>query len=402
MLDAAGTADPGGAALRVCTSEELRAFVALAREAGIVALDTEFMGEGRFRTLLCLVQLASATAEGARVELVDPLADEEGLGELAQLLADPTIEVVVHAGRQDIALLRRALNTDVTNVFDTQLAAGFAGMSAQSSYESLLGAFLGLRVAKSAGFTRWDRRPLSEEQLSYAREDVLHLLELSQRLQERLRSLGRLEWALQECEALALSSDERDEVTIFMRLPRIRSLAPRSLAAARELVAWRERTAERRDRPVQSVLQDIALVEIAKRRPPSLRELGDIRGVGEGLLRRHGPEILRTLESADERDGMQLERRRSGAPPDPADAPLVALCEALVRARAQRQDLAYELLASRAELAEIVVSRRLGLGEPSVRVLEGWRREIAGAALLELLDGRISVSVRESRLVDGM
>ncbi len=83
----------------------------------------------------------------------------------------------MHAGRQDIALLRRALRTDVANVFDTQVAAGFTGLAAQISYDSLLHETLGLRLAKSASFTRWDKRPLSAEQLAYAREDVVHLLQ---------------------------------------------------------------------------------------------------------------------------------------------------------------------------------------------------------------------------------
>ena len=127
--------------------------------------------------------------------MLDPLDDDFDGAALADVLADPAIEVVVHAGRQDVALLRRCLQTEVRNVFDTQLAAGFAGLPAQASYESLLAEVLRVRVAKTASFTRWDKRPLSEEQVSYAREDVLHLLELADRLKERLTERGRLEWA---------------------------------------------------------------------------------------------------------------------------------------------------------------------------------------------------------------
>src|SRR6185437_5484511 len=183
-----------------------------ARRAGRLALDTEFVGEGRYRTLLCLIQLAvpSAEGEGKRIAVLDPLADGFDGSSLAGLLADPAVEIVVHAGRQDIALLRRVLATDVVNVFDTQLSAGFAGLGAQSSYESLLGDVLGVRVAKSASFTRWERRPLSAEQLAYAREDVEHLLELATELERRLQAIGRLGWAREECEPLQHASDERD------------------------------------------------------------------------------------------------------------------------------------------------------------------------------------------------
>ena len=175
----------------------LQALAAEARSAGKLALDTEFMGEGRYRTLLCLVQLAVPESSGMaeRIELVDPLAPELDGAPLAALLADPAVQVVVHAGRQDIALMRRRFATEVRNVFDTQVAAGFVGLGAQSSYESLLAELLGIRLSKSASFTRWDARPLSPEQLAYAREDVVHLLELSSALERRLAALGRLDWA---------------------------------------------------------------------------------------------------------------------------------------------------------------------------------------------------------------
>ena len=110
-------------------------------------------------------------------------------------------------------------------MFDTQVAAGFAGLGAQSSYDSLLTALLGLRLAKTASFTRWDTRPLSAEQVAYAREDVVHLLELAEVLEGRLRELGRLQWALEECEVVAKASDERDLETILRRLPRVSGLS---------------------------------------------------------------------------------------------------------------------------------------------------------------------------------
>jgi ribonuclease D len=291
-----------------------------ARASGKLALDTEFVGEGRYRTLLCLIQLAVPSADGEHKQIVmlDPLADGFDGSSLAALLADPAVEIVVHAGRQDVALARRVLGTDVTNVFDTQVAAGFAGMGAQSSYETLLGEVLRVRVAKSASFTRWDRRPLSPEQLSYAREDVEHLLELAVELEHRLDRLGRLDWAREECVALARSSDERDLETIFARLPRVRGLSPSSRPIARALVQWREETAARQDRPVQSVLADAALMEIAKRKPRSASELEQIRGSGAANLRRRGEELARGgaeggAPARAEARGCAADRARRGA-----------------------------------------------------------------------------------------
>jgi ribonuclease D len=370
-----------------------------ARAAGRLALDTEFMGEGRYRTLLCLVQLAvpdAIDASGERIALVDPLEEDLDGAPLADVLADPEIQIVVHAGRQDVALMRRRFQTEVTNVFDTQVAAGFAGLGAQSSYDSLLTAVLGLRVAKTASFTRWDARPLSDEQLAYAREDVVHLLELAAELERRLSELGRLGWALEECEPLTLSSDERDLETIFARLPRVGTLSPPAAPIARELVEWRERTAARHDRPVQSVLGDATLVEIAKRRPSSRSELERIRGVGGGGGGRRGEDLLDAVRRGQERPPERPPQALRPPAPRPDDAPLVALGEALLRARAREAGLAYELLAARADLNAIVAAVRADTDEADVRTLRGWRRELVGAELLALLDGDVSLSVSQT------
>jgi ribonuclease D len=393
----AGTVPPR----HIASGDQLRRFAEQVRVSGRLAIDTEFMGEGRYRTMLCLIQLATPTkapAGEAWIELVDPLDDCNDLAILALLISDPDVELIVHAGRQDVALLRRTLGCLPRTVFDTQLAAGFVGMPAQGSYESLLAELLGIKLAKSASFTRWDARPLSPEQLAYAREDVVHLIELADELERRLSALGRLQWARQECEPLELSSDERDLDAIFSRLPRARGLSPASQAVARALVQWREQTAERRDRPVQSVVHDAALVEIAKRRPTTPAQLKEIRGVAQSLLYRNAAEVLRVIADARNRAPQPPARTSPTSTSDPSDAPLIALGEALVRTRTREAGIAYELLAARADLQAVVAARREGAPEPDVRTLRGWRRELVGDELLELLDGRIALSVSDGQL----
>src|SRR5436190_19566575 len=210
-----------------------------ARATGRLGIDTEFMGEGRYRSQLCLVQVAVEEDGAQRVDVFDPLEGELDPSPLAAVLADPHVEIVLHAGRQDVALLRRVWRTEVRNIFDTQVAAGFAGRRAQLGYEALLNEMLGVRLRKSASFTRWDARPLSEEQVGYAREDVLHLLQLADALEERLSGLGRLEWAREECRPLEESSEERSVEMAFERLPRINGLDPAARAAAWELASRR-------------------------------------------------------------------------------------------------------------------------------------------------------------------
>jgi ribonuclease D len=369
---------------------DVAAIAERARAAGRIGLDTEFMPEGRYKPLLCLVQIYA----GGEIDVLDPL---EGFdpAPIAAVLADPGVEVVVHAGRQDVAILRREWATDFTNVFDTQVAAGFAGFSAQAGYNGLLHDVLRIRLSKTASFTRWDARPLTDEQLRYAREDVEHLFALADEIRRRLDERGRAEWAREECRAIAEATDERDPLEVWRRLPRVTGLDPRERAVARELAAWRERTAAKEDRPVGAVLRDPTVVELAKRRPASRRELSQIRGVNPDVVRRRADDLIRVIadgaasEPIHNEDGERLST-------EPQDGPVIALAEALVRARAQEAGLAYELIAARADLAPIVASARRGAPEPDVRTLGGWRRELVGAELLELLAGgrRLGVGPR--------
>ena len=377
----------------LASSADIAEAAAIARVNGRFGIDTEFMSEGRYRALLCLVQIAiddPGAPGGVRIMLIDSLADAD-VGPLGELLADPAIEVVLHAGRQDVAILRRAWSTELTNIFDTQLAAGFTGASAQAGYGNLIGSVLGARVGKTASYTRWDARPLTAEQLSYAAEDVAHLLELADELQRRLRDTARLEWAREECRRLESATDERDPETAWERLPRIGQLDPRARAVARELAAWRERTASSEDRPVGSVLADPALVELAKRQPSTSRGLEQIRGIHPSGVRRRGSDILEAIARGLQAPPIPREPGRGRS--EPGDAPLIALAEALLRARSLDAGLAYELIASRSELDQIVAAARRSEPEPDVRTLTGWRRELVGADLRELLAGSKAVAV---------
>lgn len=381
----------------LANASDIAEAAAEARRAGRLGIDTEFMSEGRYRALLCLVQVAvdNPDSDGdPLIFLIDSLAGLE-VEPLAVLLGDPEIEVVLHAGRQDVAILRRAWHTELNNIFDTQIAAGFTGASAQAGYGNLLGSVLGQRVGKTASYTRWDARPLTAEQLGYAAEDVAHLLQLADEIQRRLSRTGRVEWAREECRRLEGATDERDPETAWERLPRVGQLDPRSRAVAQSLAAWRERTASDLDRPVGSIVADPALVELAKRRPSSASGLEQIRGLHPPTIKRRGDAILEAIERG--REAAPIPRDEARARSEPGDAPLIALAEALLRARALEAGLAYELIASRAELELIVGAARRGDPEPDVRTLNGWRRELVGDDLSDLLAGRSAVCVGPDR-----
>ncbi len=371
----------------------------LASRGGRLAIDTEFMSEGRYRALLCLAQIAvpdPGEDGGVRTEVLDPLVDALDPRPVAAALADPAVEITVHAGRQDIAILRRAWRTEVTNVFDTQVAAGFVGFGPQERYESLVRSVLGVKLGGSEGFTRWDRRPLTEAQLSYARADAARLLELGGVLQERLAEAGRLEWAREECRPLERSSEERDPERTFQRLPRVGGLRSEQRAVGWTLVQWRERTARELDRPIGTVLPDQALVELARRRPSSREELEHIRGLPKPTLHRRHRELLDAIRQGRGVEVPPLPDER--VRPRPADTPLVSLTAALVRQRSLESGVATDLIATQSELGRLVAAVRADEPEPDLPVLAGWRRELVGGEILELLAGRRALGVSREGL----
>jgi ribonuclease D len=365
-----------------------------AAEGRRIAIDTEFVSERRYQALLCLIQVAvpdPAAERGVRTEVLDPLEGSPDFSPLARVLADPAVEVVMHAGRQDVAILRRTLETEVRNIFDTQVAAGFLGFGNQEGYESLVRKVLNVKLKGSEGFTRWDKRPLTPLQLEYAADDARMLLALGEELERLLEERGRVEWAREESRSLEEISDERNVQRSYERLPRLGRLGEHARAVAFELAQWREEEARSADRAPGSVLPDQALVELARRTPRDKHGLEQIRGLPPQTLHRRADALLAAIERGRSRE----------APPapaeaplrDPADAPLVSLAQALVRHRSMESGVAVELIATQSELTALVSSLRRGENGDHLRVANGWRRELVGDELKELVSGRRALSV---------
>ncbi|MHB1017680.1 MAG: ribonuclease D [Coriobacteriia bacterium] len=371
-------------------SETLAAAVETLLAADIIALDTEFMRERTYYARLCLIQLA---ADG-QTYLIDAIALDGRLEPLACVLTAPGIVKVVHAGSQDVEVLLRATGGTVAPVFDTQIAATLAGFPTQVGYAQLVKDLLGEHVDKSDTFTDWAARPLSDTQLIYAEADVLHLPEVYRLLHERLVREGRLGWLADDFERLADPvTYEVDPSAQYRRVKRASSLDRRSLAVLRELAAWREVEAQRRDTPKRWLISDESLIEIARRRPASGAELADIRGVNDRVASRSAQAVLAAI-----RDGMavpddELPRlpKRDRVPTDAQ--PIADLLSAVLRVRAREHGVAPSLIASRDDLERFVSGDREGHPLSS-----GWRHTLAGAELAAIADGAISVRVVGGKL----
>jgi ribonuclease D len=351
------------------------------------AFDTEFHTERTYVPDLALIQIAWAD----KVALVDPLAVDPA--PLAEVFGGPGV-AVAHASNQDLDVLMAACGAVPQTVFDTQIVAGFLGMSTPS-LSRLVDVMLGVSLPKADRLSDWLERPISERQVAYAVSDVAHLLELRVELTDRLRSLGRLEWALNECDEVIgdRTPPARVPEEAWWRLGDIRSMSRRSRAVAQEVAAWRERTAAETNRPRRQVLSDLGLLAISQRPPHNADELRRARGVdGRHLAQGRAAEILaavhRGLDLPPDRIRMPSAGREAQAP-----AGAVAVCSGLVRQIADDLDFDQALLATRTDISQLLCN------EPS-RLDSGWRRTIVGDPLRRFIGGEVAAAFdRKGHLV---
>ncbi len=362
------------------------------RDSDRVALDTEFVGEETFTPRLELIQVA--VGEHRAVIDVPAVGTLEGFD---VILSNPGIEKVVHAGRQDLELFQQHVGAMTASIFDTQVAAAMVGYGTQISYAQLVQRVIGRRLEKSHTLTNWSQRPLTAEQIAYALDDVAYLFSVHDHLKDRLRALGRVEWVQEEFARLqtAPQDEARDPRKRFQRLRGWDGLKPRHAAVLRELAAWREGEAKRRNVPRGRVLRDEALLELARRPPESLAAMRAMRGLPQSEVGRNGETLLAIIRDAlasPQADWPVVPRQRK---PDPEADGVVELLQAVLKARALEERIAPTLLATAADLQALVEGWRGGT-IPDLPIVSGWRRALAGEDLLRMLEGRLRAGVDPS------
>ena len=357
----------------------------------VVAIDTEFMRERTYFARLCLVQVTSES----HTFLIDTLALDGRVSALAPLLTDDATLKVFHAGSQDIEILLRATGVTPRPVFDTQVAATLAGFPSQVGYAQLVKELFGITIDKADTFTDWSVRPLTDDQLAYAAADVQHLPRVYEALRDRLERDGRLSWLAEDFERMADPAayriEPRDQ---YRRVKRASALDRRGLAVLRELAAWREEEAQRRDLPKRWLLSDESLIEIARRRPGDSGAIGAIRGVNERVASRNGAAIVEAIRRGAAVPDEELPRlpKRARIPTDAQ--PIADVLAGILRVRAREHGVAAGLFASRDELERFAAGEREGHPLSS-----GWRHALVGAELEAVVDGRVGVRVADGRIV---
>lgn len=358
-----------------------------ARDGGSIGLDTEFLREKTYRARLCLVQVATRKD----IYLFDPF-EGDAVEEVAKLVADPDIEILLHAGRQDLEILYERFGAVPHKIFDVQVAAGFAGLGASLPYGRLVESITKTTLTKGESYTDWCKRPLTNSQLRYAADDVRYLHVIADRLKDELTRDDRLEWVRAEMEYLEdVSLYEVDVDDAWKKVSGRGPLSGKQLAVLKELAAWREEQAMKRDTPRGWVVKDQTLIEIARRGPSSAGALKGLRGMPPKEAERSGDVIVSAVKRGHE--APPIETR--GGPSRTAQMrarTLSGLADAIVRSRCDAAGIAAELVSTRGELESLLADVFSGsVDEGRHRLLQEWRRELAGDAVVSLARGEIAV-----------
>lgn len=373
----------------ITTTEELKKYVAQMSGEKVIAVDTEFMREKTYYAKLCLIQIAD---EKGTPTLIDPLSIAD-MRPLAELMANPAIVKVFHAGGQDLEIFYQLLGVPVAPHFDTQAAAALLGYRDQLGYGALVQEELGVALSKADSFTDWSKRPLEESQLKYAADDVIYLAQMYPQIITKLTELGRLEWLdseLREREDAAYF--QLDYGNLFRRVKKVSALSRRQLAVAREVAIWRELLAQKRNVPKKWICADETLIEIARRAPVTQEKVKSIRGVSP-LVLKNTASLFEAIEKGKNTPEDELpEIKRRPKPVEDLES-RVDLMMALVRARAKDNNIATTLLASRSDLERFAENSE---GSP---LLQGWRKNMIGNELAALLAGELTLRLEGGTLV---
>lgn len=346
-------------------------------QAGRIAFDTEFIRTDTFYPKLGLIQIC----DGESVWLVDPLAISD-FAPLVELLRNEQVVKVFHSCSEDLEVLQSAFGTLPTPLFDTQIAAAFAGEGFSRGYGRLVEQVLGITLDKHETRSDWLQRPLTPSQCLYAAEDVIYLIRVYDHLLVELTA-ERLAWIREDMiELLDSAATPTDPASYYLRIKGAWKLSPNDQLLLQKLAVWREQLAREQNKPRSRIVPDNVLIEVARLRPTSRNQLSRIEGFHPQSARQYGEVLLEQLDKclAEGGDASALDLV---PPPLEREARLVlADYRALIDSKAQELGIAPELLARKKDLETLVRSRLDGKPALSGALAQSWRRQVIGEELL--------------------
>ncbi|MFT5218885.1 MAG: ribonuclease D [Planctomycetota bacterium] len=366
--------------------EDLATLCTSMAQASYCTIDTEFIREKTYYPILALIQIATDQQQAC----IDPLVIKN-FQPLIDLLLNEQLLKIFHSCSQDLEILYQEFACLPVPVFDTQIAAAVVGYNHQASYADLVHQITGVKLEKKHTRADWSRRPLSEDELDYAMDDVRYLLPVYESLVDQLKASNRLGWLDKDLKAL--SNTERYEVDmslLWKRLKGVQKLKGLRLQIASDLCQWRETIAQQANRPRRWILKDEVIADIAKRCPENIEELKDIRDLGDKMIERHGVNLLEIIAKAklvdsslwphlDKLKELSVQQQVLG------DC-LMALCRFI----ADQNNIALATLATRKDIDNLIINQK------SSRLMQGWQFEMAGEQLLNFIHGQTTVAVGEN------
>lgn len=377
----------------ITTNAALQDFCASVEKAPFITVDTEFLRDRTYYAKLCLIQVSGPDKKAVAI---DPLSTDErlDLSPLFALFENTDILKVFHAARQDLEILWQMTGKMLHPLFDTQVAAMVCGYGEQIGYEALVSDITKEKADKSSQFTDWARRPLSAKQMTYALNDVIYLVDIYHHLSRRLERDGRSEWVKEEMEILTSPSTyEIDPLDSWKRL-KIRSAKPRDLAVLKELCAWRELEAQRKDVPRNRILRDETLMDLGFQRPQSEADLARIRGISQDMAQaRIGKTLIDVIARGMAVPDHEAPRLEHKTPLSPRHAQVVEMLKMLLRIQAAEYNVAGKLIAGSEDIENFVVSP-----DTDTHLTHGWRHEVFGRHARDMMDGRLALTLEKGKI----
>lgn len=376
--------------LTITSSAQLTDFCRRLAQSDRIGIDTEFVSEDTFRPELCLIQVATEN----ELAVIDPYK-VRNLGEFWQTLSSGEHTTIAHAAREELNFSLLACERPPTNLFDTQIAAGLCSTEYPSSYGSVVMKFLSRQAAKGEQRTDWRRRPLSDAQIDYALEDVRYLLPLYDVLQRKLKRHNRLGWIAEEMNSWLQEVRDSRERPRWRKVSGIGGLSSRSLAIVKQLWLWRQAEAERRDIPPRRILRDDLIVELAKRKSDSPERIRQIRGIQQVTKKITAEQIAACVKQGLEAPLDDDERKRREPMPSQLNLlgqflspALTSICHAA--------NVATSLAGTATDVRDLI-AYRLEFGDATGGempiLMRGWRAELVGNLIDELLAGKKSIRI---------